>query len=461
MGTEKNLQFGVYIIDTVLLTAFMIGFYKLMCHIAPDTVSHIDNLPWVILIYIISFSFSYFLFPSIIPLRLIKAEAIITRVASTCFMMLLFVSLILFVSRPFENFPRAFLFYSISAYFVFLLTERFLLKAILTKARAKRKNLKNVVLIGNEATVFHLYEKLKTPIYGYNIVGFFYDGTCNNEEVAAIRLGGVSDIYGWLATHPEINEIYGYFPKEQQDTINMMSKFCDNHLIRFYYIPAINVFKGNMAVSFMEDIPVIVRREEPLKNGFNKLIKRVFDIIVSSIILLLVFPWIFLWVAIMIKIQSPGSIFFREERTGLDGKVFKCIKFRSMTVCNDVDEEQHLQSFPFGEFIHQTYIDEIPQLINIFLGDMSIVGPRPYMLKQTSAYSRLISHFMVRYFAKPGITGLAQVTGFRGEARYIDQMEGRVTKDIEYIENWTFLLDLKIIGKTITNMFRRENGKDN
>lgn len=458
MRTEKNLQFGVYIIDTVLLTAFMIGLHKLMCHVAPDLVNHINNLPWVILIYIISFSFSYFLFPSLIPLRFIKAEAIIKRIASTCFMMLLFVSLIIFVSRPFANFPRAFLFYSMMAYFVFLLTERFILKAILTGARAKKKNLKNVVLIGNEATVYQLYEKLKTPIHGYNIVGFFYDGICNNEEIAEKRIGGVSDIYGWLSTYPEINEIYGYFPKEQHDTINMMSKFCDNHLIRFYYIPAINVFKGNMTISFMENIPVIVRREEPLRNGINKLTKRVFDIIFSALILLLIFPWVLLWVAIMDKMQSPGPIFFLQERTGLDGKIFKCIKFRTTKVTNDADEKQDSPTYPFGEFMQKNNIDEFPQFINVFIGDMSIVGPRPYMVQQTSAYSRLISHFMVRYFAKPGITGLAQVTGFRGEARYIDQMEGRVKKDIEYIENWTFLLDLKIIAKTITNKFRKENG---
>ncbi len=462
MGTEKNLQLGVYIIDTVLLTAFMIGFYQLMCHIAPDSVNHINNLPWLILIYIIGFSFSYFLFPSLIPLRLIKPEAIITRVVSTCFMMLLSISLILIVSRPFADFPRTFLFCSISVYFVFLLLERFILKKFLMAARARRRNLKNVVMIGNETTVYQLFYKIKNPIYGYNIVGFFYDGTCTNEEIAQMRLGGVSDIYGWLANHPEINEIYGYFPQEQHDTINMMSKFCDNHLIRFYYIPAINVFKGNMTISFMGKIPVIARREEPLRNGINKLAKRIFDIIFSLLVLILPFPLIFIWVAIMIKIQSPGPIFFLQERTGLDGKIFKCIKFRSMNVNNAADDIQATKDdprkFPFGNFMRKQNIDELPQFINVLIGDMSVVGPRPHMLKHTAEYSKLINHFMVRHFAKPGITGLAQVTGFRGETRYIDQMEGRVKKDIEYIENWTFLLDIKIIVKTITNMFGKEKG---
>ncbi len=462
MGTEKNLQLGVYLLDTVLLTAFIIGFHKLMCHIAPESVDNIKNIPWVVLVYIIGFSFSYVLFPSLIQLRLIKYEDIIRRATSTCFMMLLFVSLIIFVSKPFADFPRTFLFYSMLAYFIFMLTERIILRKILMRFRANKGNLKNVILVGNEQTVYQLFEILKTPIYGYNIVGFFYDGECTNQEMAAKRLGGTGDIYGWLTVHSNINEIYGYFPKEQHDTINMMSKFCDNHLIRFYYIPAINVFKGNMAITFMEGIPVIARREEPLRKDSNKLAKRIFDIIFSSFVLLSIFPWIFIFVSVMIKIQSPGPIFFLQERTGLDGKIFKCIKFRSMKVNNDADEIQATKNdprkFPFGDFMRKTNIDELPQFINVFLGDMSVVGPRPHMLKHTAEYSKLINHFMVRHFAKPGITGLAQVSGFRGETRYIDQMEGRVKKDIEYIENWTFLLDLKIIVKTVTNMFGKEKG---
>lgn len=462
MGTEKNLQLGVYLLDTVLLTAFIIGFHKLMCHIAPESVDNIKNIPWVVLVYIIGFSFSYVLFPSLIQLRLIKYEDIIRRATSTCFMMLLFVSLIIFVSKPFADFPRTFLFYSMLAYFIFMLTERIILRKILMRFRANKGNLKNVILVGNEQTVYQLFEILKTPIYGYNIVGFFYDGECTNQEMAAKRLGGTGDIYGWLTVHSNINEIYGCFPKEQHDTINMMSKFCDNHLIRFYYIPAINVFKGNMAITFMEGIPVIARREEPLRKDSNKLAKRIFDIIFSSFVLLLIFPWIFIFVSVMIKIQSPGPIFFLQERTGLDGKIFKCIKFRSMKVNNDADEIQATKNdprkFPFGDFMRKTNIDELPQFINVFLGDMSVVGPRPHMLKHTAEYSKLINHFMVRHFAKPGITGLAQVSGFRGETRHIDQMEGRVKKDIEYIENWTFLLDLKIIVKTVTNMFGKEKG---
>ena len=133
-----------------------------------------------------------------------------------------------------------------------------------------------------------------------------------------------------------------------------------------------------------------------------------------------------------------------------------------MKVNDDADEKQATKDdprkFPFGDFMRRTNIDELPQFINVLMGDMSVVGPRPHMLKHTAEYSRLINRFMVRHFAKPGITGLAQVTGFRGETRYIDQMEGRVKKDIEYIENWTFFLDIKIILKTIANMLSKDTG---
>jgi putative colanic acid biosynthesis UDP-glucose lipid carrier transferase len=213
---------------------------------------------------------------------------------------------------------------------------------------------------------------------------------------------------------------------------------------------------------FKENIPIIARREEPLRSAWNQLAKRLFDLIFSGLVLLLVFPWIYILVAIFIKIQSPGPVFFKQERTGLDGKVFKCFKFRSMKVNKDADKIQATKDdprkFPFGNLMRKTNIDELPQFINVFLGDMSVVGPRPHMLKHTEEYSKLINRFMVRHLAKPGITGLAQVSGFRGETKYIDQMEGRVKKDIEYIENWTFWLDIKIIIKTVTNMLGREKG---
>ena len=179
---------------------------------------------------------------------------------------------------------------------------------------------------------------------------------------------------------------------------------------------------------------------------------------INAFFLLTVFPVIFIIAGIIIKTQSPGPIFFRQKRTGLDGKEFYCLKFRSMHVNKDADRIQATKDdprkFKFGDLMRKTNIDEFPQFINVFKGEMSLVGPRPHMLLHTQEYSRLIRRYMVRHLVKPGITGWAQVQGFRGETKTLEQMENRVKADIWYVENWRFSLDLRIMWRTVMNMLR-------
>lgn len=462
MGTEKNLQIGIFIADIILLACFIIGFHALTVAVWPNLLNGINNLPWLLFTHIISYGLAYLLFPALVQRRMVKRRRVIKRVFTTCCMTLLFIPFIARLSDPDTHVQYQFFVLSILLYSVLLLLERFSIRAYLMHIRANLRNQKHVVLIGNGAVMQSLYETLSTPIYGYNIKGVFYDGECPHTQMAEKRIGGIGDIQKWLATQSDIHEIYGYLPKEQHETIDQLSQLCDQHLIRFYYLPAIDVFQGNISITFMDGIPIIARRQEPLRKTSNKLLKRAFDVVFSLLVLILVFPWVWLWAAIMIRRQSPGPIFFKQDRTGMDGKVFKCIKFRSMEVNDEADKKQATKDdprkFPFGDFMRRTNIDELPQFINVFKGEMSVVGPRPHMLRHTEEYSRLISNFMVRHFAKPGITGLAQVSGFRGETHTIDQMEGRVAKDIEYIENWSIFLDIKIILKTITNMMGKEKG---
>ena len=208
------------------------------------------------------------------------------------------------------------------------------------------------------------------------------------------------------------------------------------------------------------DVPVLSLHREPLNKFDNRLIKRTFDFVMSGLFLCTVFPFIYLIVGAIIKITSPGPIFFKQKRNGINGKEFWCYKFRSMKVNKDADKVQATKNDPrktkFGDFMRKTNIDELPQLINVFLGDMSLVGPRPHMLKHTEEYSALIDNYMVRHLVKPGITGWAQVTGFRGETKELYQMEGRVEADIWYMEHWSFLLDLFIIYKTFANVVKGE-----
>lgn len=200
-------------------------------------------------------------------------------------------------------------------------------------------------------------------------------------------------------------------------------------------------------------------RHNPHTRAINRFAKRTFDVVFSSIVLLCS-PIIFIPVAIAIKISSPGPVFFKQKRTGYRGKDFYCYKFRTMRVNKDADKVQASKNDSrktrVGDFLRRTSIDELPQFINVFLGSMSVVGPRPHMLMHTETYRDLISHYMVRHLIKPGITGWAQVNGYRGQTEELWQMERRVEYDVWYIENWTWILDLKIIARTVLNAIHGE-----
>ena len=207
---------------------------------------------------------------------------------------------------------------------------------------------------------------------------------------------------------------------------------------------------------FLDNIEIFTTYDNPLERPLNKLVKRIFDIVFSIIFLIptaLIFPFVWL----IIKIQSPGPLLFKQARTGIDGKTFNMLKFRSMHVNDDADKVQATKDdprkYPFGNFMRKSNIDELPQFINVLRGDMSIVGPRPHMLAHTKQYSELIDKYMVRHFVKPGLTGWAQVTGFRGETKELWQMEGRVKRDIWYMEHWSVWLDIRIIWMTIKTIF--------
>ncbi len=212
-------------------------------------------------------------------------------------------------------------------------------------------------------------------------------------------------------------------------------------------------------MEILGSVPVLSIREDNLSGSLtNRILKRTTDVVISLLFLVLCFWWIYLVVALLTKIFQPGPVFFYQKRSGRGGKNFVCIKFRSMKVNTQSDVLQASPDDPrktrFGDFLRRTNIDELPQFINVLKGDMSIVGPRPHMVKHTQEYSELIDKYMVRHWVRPGITGWAQVTGSRGETKELWQMEERIKKDIWYIENWSLLLDFRIIFMTLFNMFR-------
>ncbi len=203
--------------------------------------------------------------------------------------------------------------------------------------------------------------------------------------------------------------------------------------------------------------------EAPLCMYRNRVFKRLFDIIISGLFLCTFYPFIYFVVGLLVKLSSPGSVYFRQIRTGINGESFECVKFRSMRVNSESDKIQATKNDPrktkVGDFLRRSNIDELPQFINVWKGEMSIVGPRPHMLKHTEEYSRLINEYMIRHLIKPGITGWAQVRGYRGETRKLSEMEDRVKHDIWYLENWTFWLDIYIIIATVITMLLKKDVK--
>jgi len=200
-------------------------------------------------------------------------------------------------------------------------------------------------------------------------------------------------------------------------------------------------------------LTMINPQEIPLDNLSARVFKRTFDIVVSSLSILFIFSWLFPIVILFIKLGSKGPIFFVQDRTGINNRIFKCIKFRSMRVNSNANIKQATLNDSritrFGHIMRNSHIDELPQFFNVLIGQMSIVGPRPHMLKHTEVYSGLIKYYLVRHYVKPGITGWAQVSGYCGETDELWQMEKRVEYDMFYINNWYFLWDIKILWSTV------------
>jgi putative colanic acid biosysnthesis UDP-glucose lipid carrier transferase len=234
----------------------------------------------------------------------------------------------------------------------------------------------------------------------------------------------------------------------------LLMKEADHHLIRVRLVPDLkSFFNKNVRMELYDQLPVLSLRKEPLENKSNEFLKRAFDIGLSLFVIVFILSWLIPIMALIIKIDSKGPVFFKQNRSGKDNKPFTCYKFRSMHLNEESDCKQATKGdfrvTRVGKFLRKTSIDELPQFINVIMGDMSIVGPRPHMIKHTEDYSLLIDTYMVRQFLLPGITGWAQVNGFRGETKETVAMMKRVEADLWYMENWSLMLDLKIIFLTV------------
>ena len=346
---------------------------------------------------------------------------------------------------------------------VVIVSYRLAFRYFLELYRKQGGNVRKVILIGSHENMQELYHAMTDdPTSGYRVLGYFEDFPSDRYPSDILYLGHPQEVNNFLEQNVgRVDQLYCSLPSARSAEIVPIINYCENHLVRFFSVPNVrNYLKRRMHFEMLGNVPVLSIRREPLELLENRIVKRTFDIVCSTLFLCTIFPFIYIIVGVAIKMSSPGPIFFKQKRSGEDGKEFWCYKFRSMRVNTQCDTLQATEHDPrktrIGEIIRKTSIDELPQFINVLKGDMSIVGPRPHMLKHTVEYSQLINKFMVRHFVKPGITGWAQVTGYRGETKELRQMEGRVMRDIWYIEHWTFLLDLYIMYKTVYNAIHGE-----
>ena len=458
-STNNMIRLVIVLSDFLLLNALML----LLASYNPLMENwHMERIRVFMIMTNIGLLISEYYNPPVVHLRLINMADILKRLARLAGVTAVIAYLLMKGTN--QRFPVGYsmvilmvLFYAVN------ILLRFVERLVIKNYRQMGRNTRHVTFVGADPELLVMYEKLMGDASkGYRVDGYYADGVFENvpENVLLKKLGSMQDFSEAMRrqTIPFVtDEIYVSISRRERDLIKQISNYCDQHVIRFYYVPvSVETLGINLKRELLDDIEIFTTYENPLENPVNKAVKRLFDIVLSSVALLCTLPF-FPVIWLIIKTQSPGPLFFKQARTGLDGKEFMMYKFRSMHVNADADKVQATENdprkYPFGNFMRKANIDEFPQFWNVLKGDMSIVGPRPHMLAHTEMYSQAISKYMVRHFVKPGVTGWAQVTGFRGETRELWQMEGRVKRDIWYMENWSFWLDIRIMWMTVKTIF--------
>lgn len=311
-------------------------------------------------------------------------------------------------------------------------------------------NIRRIVIVGHDDLTANFIKFVTgNDDYGYKLFGSFSLVDTSPEDVIAFCIEN------------DIDEIYLSLEKTNTKQVSFFIDYVDNNLKLLKFLPSQkDLLSANLKVDYYGVIPVMASRTTPLNDPLNYFIKRVFDIIFSSLVIIFIMSWLTPLIAILIRLESKGPIFFKQKRNGLDYEEFNCYKFRSMFVNEKADIDEAVKNDPritkVGAFIRRTSIDEMPQFFNVFVGTMSVVGPRPHMLNFTEKYAVKVNKFKARHFIKPGITGMAQTHGYRGEIENDTDIINRIKYDIFYMESWSLLLDLKIIYLTIKNAIKGE-----
>lgn len=383
-----------------------------------------------------------------------KKYILFTYLKSVIFLLPLF--LLFFQVFPFNYYSREQIKYLFPVFLAVLLLWRFSLYFVLAIYRKAGYNYRNVVIIGNNETANDLRDYfLQSPISGYKFKGFITYEKSNKKEV----VGTYSDLEQFVVEN-SIDELYLISDNIHESIYKVINSIVSKHAVKIRVVPAISNFRFmNVKLVNYDSIPVLRVQRGPLSYWYNRALKRFFDTIFSLVIVIGVLSWFIPLVGLTNLFSgNKGSIFFLQYRTGLDNKPFKMVKFRTMKKNDEANTKQASKDdnriTGFGKLLRKTSLDELPQFINVLMGKMSIVGPRPHMLNHTKEYKEMVKMFMIRHAIKPGITGYAQVRGRRGEIKRTSDIKNRIKDDLFYIENWSFSLDLKIIYITIRNILK-------
>lgn len=453
IGTKGRYGFLVSVLTTMFDFILLSMVYLFILNVSDEVGQFREKVVWVFAN--ISYAPAIMLFSDVHNKRILYADRLMIILFQVLIVhFLAFLALVTICG--YDNIPA-------STYLEFFALLYFLLgfwwitsRKIVKFFRRRGLNYRQIIIIGWNGTSRRLYQEIQSDLgYGYRIIGIF-----DNSSHSDINISGkLADVPGFITKH-DVDEVYCALPSEEAEVGDLI-KLADNYDAAFYYVPLIS---GFMTTSFrltsFGNIPMLIYRVSPLQHLHNRVIKRLFDIIVSTVAIILVSCTILIPIIIAIKLTSKGPILFKQKRTGYRGKEFTCLKFRTMRLNDEADTKQATEDDPrktkVGNFLRKTSLDELPQFLNVLYGNMSVVGPRPHMVKQTNEYRKLIDRYMVRHTIKPGITGLAQVSGFRGQTEELWQMEKRVEYDVRYIETWTFWLDIKIMVRTVINAIEGE-----
>ncbi len=454
-GRYKFLLKVIVVLENILL---LNGTYFMLLSFFPVIDIESNDYQLLLLFINLSYLLSLNFFKVTIDARKWKWSNIIKRAFYRVGFAMLITIVFLFTLKTSDHISRLFIMTYFPLLFLLIIFFHWITREMMGHLLKTDNNRDNAVILGAGTLGQKLHHELMSDHYlGINSLGFFDDNPMAND---GNLLGNIEDVKKFVQGN-KVAKIYCTLPLSAKDKIKDILNFAERNVVNFHIIPSTQHYIDTpIVLDTIGNIPILSIRKIPLSFSHNASLKRALDVLASSLFLAIVFPFVYLFIGLAIKISSPGPVFFTQMRTGKGGKDFKCYKFRSMRCNKDCDTKQatanDARKTRIGNFLRRSNLDELPQFINVFKGDMSIVGPRPHMLFHTDQYSDIVHQYMVRHFIRPGITGLAQVSGYRGETKEVSLMEKRVKTDIYYLENWTLLLDIEIAFRTLGMFFIKD-----